>query len=102
MTFVLQDAKGREQTLLSVPRYRFEWQFTYELAKPMDIPAGSTITAVAHYDNSASNPDNPDPTQPVTWGPQATDEMFNPFLEIAVDRRLKQMPFIDFPHPVSP
>ena len=99
MTFTLQDSKGREQTLLSVPRYRFDWQFTYELASPLNIPAGSTIRAVAHYDNSSANPDNPDPNQAVIWGPQATNEMFNPFVEIAVDRRLQQMPFVDFPHP---
>lgn len=86
MTFILEDSKGREQTLLSVPRYKSAWQFTYELAKPLKIPAGSTIKAIAHYDNSSRNPDNPDPNQEVTWGPQATNEMFDPFLEFAVDR----------------
>ena len=43
MTFTLTDPKGREQTLLSVPRYDFQWQFTYELEVPLKIKAGSTI-----------------------------------------------------------
>jgi hypothetical protein len=86
MTFILQDRRGNEQTLLSVPAYRFAWQFTYELATPLKIPAGSTIKAIAHYDNSSRNRDNPAPSQEVTWGPQAENEMFDPFLEFAVDR----------------
>jgi hypothetical protein len=86
ITFALQDRNGREQTLLSVPRYRFDWQFTYELATPLRIPAGSTIKAIGRYDNSSRNPYNPDPNQEVVWGPQATNEMFDPFLEFAYDR----------------
>ena len=86
ITFVLDAGGGREQVLLSVPRYRFAWQFTYELATPLRIAAGSTIKAIAHYDNSARNPENPAPDQEVTWGPQAFNEMFDPFVEIAYDK----------------
>ena len=86
MTFILEEGRGREQTLLSVPRYRSSWQFVYELARPMRIPAGRTIRAVARYDNSSRNPENPDPTQEVIWGPQAHNEMFDPFIEFAFDR----------------
>ena len=87
ITFSVMDSRGREQILLSVPRYRFAWQFVYELATPLRIPAGSTLKAIAHYDNSSMNPENPDPNQEVTWGPQSTNEMFDPFVEIAYERR---------------
>lgn len=90
ITFTLVDRNGREQTLLSVPRYRFGWQFTYELMTPLKIAAGSTIRAVAHYDNSSRNPENPDPNQEVIWGPQAYNEMFDPFVEFAFDRLTMQ------------
>ena len=101
MTFTVRDPKGREQTLFSVPRYQFGWQFSYELATPLKIAAGSTIQAVAHYNNSASNRENPDPSQAVTWGPQATNEMFDPFIEIVYDkRRLQPLEFIGFDHPL--
>jgi hypothetical protein len=85
MTFVLTDPKGNQQTLLSVPHYNPRWQLTYELAKPLKIKRGSVITAYGHFDNSADNPHNPDPRATVKFGPQGTDEMFLPFMEVSVD-----------------
>jgi hypothetical protein len=35
---------------------------------------------------SAKNRNNPDPTQEVFWGEQSWNEMFNPFLEVSVDK----------------
>jgi hypothetical protein len=86
MTFVLVRPNGKEETLLSVPKYNPNWQTTYELVKPMKIPARSTIRAIAHYDNSVKNPRNPAPDQEVKWGPQSINEMFLPFLEVSVDK----------------
>jgi hypothetical protein len=86
MTFTLVDPKGNEQTLLSVPKYDAQWQLTYELEVPLKVRAGSIIRAVAHYDNSTGNRSNPNPNRDVRWGPQSTDEMFGPFLELAYDR----------------
>lgn len=87
MTFVLRYPNGREETLLSVPRYDPNWQISYELAKPLKVPARSIITAVAHYDNSPRNPRNPAPDEEVLWGAQSRNEMFLPFLELSVDDR---------------
>jgi hypothetical protein len=92
MTFTVTDRKGVEQTLLSVPKYSFDWQFAYELASPLKIRAGSTIKAVARYDNSAANRANPDPNQEVIFGQAAANEMFNPFLELTFDRRVISRP----------
>jgi hypothetical protein len=92
MTFSVIDPKGREQTILSVPKYNFSWQFAYELETPLRIKAGSRIKAVAHYDNSAGNRANPDPAQEVLWGPQTLNEMFNPFLELVYDKQILQRP----------
>ncbi|MEQ1759718.1 MAG: hypothetical protein ABL986_15485 [Vicinamibacterales bacterium] len=86
MTFVLTEPNGRQTTLLSVPRYNPHWQLTYELTKPLRIRRGSTITASGHYDNSSMNMHNPDPTSVVKFGPQGTDEMYIPFIEVAVER----------------
>lgn len=86
ITFSLVDGKGRDQPLLHIPQYRFGWQFTYELATPLRLAAGATIKAVAHYDNSSRNRENPDPGQEVVWGPQADNEMFDPFVELAYER----------------
>ena len=75
---------GRIETLLHVPRWDINWQDRYELAEPLRLPAGSTLRAVAHYDNSAANPANPDPGATVLAGPQSTDEMFNGYFDFAL------------------
>jgi peroxiredoxin len=64
-----------KQTLLSVPQYDFNWQSSYRLKEPLHIPQGSIIRCVAHYDNSAANPANPDPKRDVRWGDQTWEEM---------------------------
>src|SRR5262249_57418463 len=61
---------GKTEVLLSVPRFDFNWQSTYRLAQAYAMPRGSRLHCVAHFDNSAQNPNNPDPTQEVTWGDQ--------------------------------
>ena len=66
---------GREEVLLSVPKYDFNWQLTYKLAEPKLLPAGSTLMIVAHYDNSSANRFNPDPSATVKWGEQTWEEM---------------------------
>ena len=66
---------GRKETLLSVPRYNFAWQNSYRLEKAYPMPKGSKLHCVAHYDNSANNPNNPDATEPVIWGEQTWEEM---------------------------
>jgi hypothetical protein len=64
-----------------VPRYDFNWQTNYYLAEPLPVPKGSTIEFVVHYDNSAGNPNNPNPAKYVTWGEQSWDEMMIGFFE---------------------
>ncbi len=66
---------GKRQTLLSVPRYDFNWQNTYRFAEPLSLPKGTRIDCLAHFDNSENNAANPDPTKPVRWGDQTWEEM---------------------------
>ena len=75
MTYIAHYPDGRDETLLSVPKYDFNWQITYELAEPKVLPKGTTIEVIAHYDNSPANKFNPDPTQAVRWGDQTWEEM---------------------------
>jgi peroxiredoxin len=73
--FTAKYPDGREEILLDVPRYDFNWQIVYLLKKPKFMPAGTVIHLDGHFDNSASNPLNPDPKQTVYWGDQTWDEM---------------------------
>jgi len=76
---------GESETLLRVLDYSFSWQLSYELAKPMILPKGTRIQCTAHFDNSANNPNNPDPGKEVAWGDQSRDEMMIGFFSVAVD-----------------
>ncbi len=72
---------GGEEILLRVPDYDFSWQTRYVLAVPKRLPAGTKLVATGSWDNSASNPTNPDPSSTVSWGQQTDDEMMIGFFE---------------------
>lgn len=74
---------GTHEVLLSVPRYNFNWQHSYRLAQPKQIPAGTRILCTGGFDNSKYNPDNPDPNQSVRWGDQSFEEMFIGFMSVS-------------------
>src|SRR6266566_182072 len=76
---------GRTEKLLSVPKYDFNWQTTYALARPLDLPAGTRLESIAGFDNSVNNAFNPDPGATVKWGDQTTEEMHIAFLELVID-----------------
>ena len=50
------------------------------------------VDLVAHYDNSAKNKRNPDPTREVHFGEQTWDEMMNGFFDMTVDNQKVSAP----------
>jgi hypothetical protein len=93
MKYLLTEPDGREEVLLDVPKYDFNWQLYYELQTPRKIPAGSKVTVVSLFDNSAGNRYNPAPEKEVFWSEQSWDEMYAPQARITVDsRELKTAP----------
>jgi hypothetical protein len=66
---------GEPEVALSVPAYDFGWQSYYTLSQPRDLPKGTRIDCIAHFDNSKENLANPDPTKAVRWGDQTYEEM---------------------------
>ena len=75
---------GESEILLTVPKYDFNWQLTYYLKEPKVLPAGTVLECLAHYDNSANNPSNPNPNAEVWWGDQTWDEMLAGFVDLAM------------------
>ncbi len=71
---------GKQEMLLALPRYNFNWQYEYFLKEPLKVPAGSKIVAKWTYDNSARNPGNPDATKTVYEGEQTSSEMMATYL----------------------
>jgi hypothetical protein len=81
MAFRAHYPDGKTETLLLIPNYNFNWQMAYTWAPgKKKLPKGTRLEAVAHYDNSAFNPYNPDPKATVRDGRQTFHEMMNGFV----------------------
>lgn len=80
VSFKATTPDGTTDELLTVPAYSFDWQMAYELAGPRRFPKGTRLDVTAHFDNSAWNPWNPDPTKAVGFGLQTTQEMLYCFV----------------------
>ena len=82
MTVTFPD--GRTQDLIKIDNWDFNWQYSYYFEKPLDLPKGSVVKVVAHYDNSAGNPRRPKEMKPeeVRWGEATTDEMCIGFIGV--------------------
>jgi mono/diheme cytochrome c family protein len=66
---------GKEEMLLSLPKYDFNWQRDYDPVEPILVTKGTKLVATWVFDNSENNRANPDPTIDVTWGEQSHEEM---------------------------
>ncbi|MBI1319319.1 MAG: redoxin domain-containing protein [Candidatus Hydrogenedens sp.] len=76
MSFFAKLPDGKEETLLRIPNYSFDWQLAYSYVPGAKLfPKGTTLKTVSHYDNSAFNPYNPDPSDRVQYGDQTVNEM---------------------------
>ena len=86
---------GRQQTLINVPAYDFNWQLFYYPKTRVSLPRGTRIDLVAHYDNSPANRSNPDPARKVTFGEASTDEMMFGMFEFVADEGVSPKPATD-------
>ena len=76
MRFYADYPDGTNEELINIAKYDYAWQWAYTYEDPKFMPAGTKLTAVGAFDNSAQNPSNPDPSIDVGWGQQSWDEMF--------------------------
>jgi hypothetical protein len=81
--YIAEYPDGTSETLLSIPRYDFNWQFVYEPAEPVVLPEGTTVHCIALFDNSVNNPDNPDPGAIVKFGEPTVDEMMLGWMDVS-------------------
>ena len=65
-------------------RFNFAWMNNYiyaEDAAPV-LPKGTVLRLSAWHDNTAANPNNPDPNQWVGWGDRTIDEMAHAWVNV--------------------
>ena len=79
---------GEKEILLNVPQYSFNWQLEFVLDRPKVLPKGTKLECTERFDNSKSNPENPDPTKTVIWGQQSFDEMVVCMFNVAFDAKI--------------
>ena len=74
---------GKTVTLLHIKHWNFDWQEAYRLVEPLHLPKGTTLTMRYTYNNSSSNPRNPNaPPRRVRFGPSSSDEMAELHFEV--------------------
>ena len=75
---------GSRKMLARVDKYDHSWQINYEFAEaaaPL-LPQGTMLMITSTWDNTADNPNNPDPRQWVVFGQRGVDEMSHLWLGI--------------------
>jgi len=82
MEAILPD--GTTRMLSYVDHFNFNWMNNYiytDDAAPV-LPKGTILRITAWYDNTTSNPNNPDPNQWVGYGDRTIDEMGHAWVNI--------------------
>lgn len=75
---------GNREVLAFVDNFQWNWQINYTFADdaaPL-VPKGTVVITRAWHDNTANNPNNPDPTQWVGWGDRTVDEMAHNWVDV--------------------
>ena len=74
---VYAENNGDTIPIISIPDWDFNWQNFYQPEYMLKLPQGYTVHAYATYDNTSSNPLNPNnPPQNMYWCDYTTCEMF--------------------------
>lgn len=78
---------GERRALIWVRDWDFNWQDTYALAEPIELPQGTRLEVLAYYDNTAGNPRNPySPPQTVPYGQGSSEEMCLVGVQVALEQ----------------
>jgi len=75
---------GRKEVLSAVNNFQWKWHVNYIYANnaaPL-LPKGTVLVFTAWHDNTADNPNNPDPRQWVGWGDRTVDEMAHAWVDL--------------------
>lgn len=76
---------GRDETLLHVNRYNYDWQVFYYPEELIRLPAGTVLECIALMDNSHENPKNPEPHATVVPGDQTYQEKMVGWIDYTID-----------------
>ena len=74
---------GSRRALIRITDWDMNWQDRYLYANPFWLPAGTRLSLEYVFDNSESNPRNPDrPPTRAAWGWRSSDEMADLWIQV--------------------
>ena len=76
---------GQTEVVSSISDWSATWHHSHLFepdAAPL-LPAGAVLVIKQWYDNTANNPNNPDPRQWVAWGQRTADEMTHAWIAVS-------------------
>jgi hypothetical protein len=75
---------GRRELLSMVNNFQWNWHVNYIYADSVAplLPKGTVLVFTAYHDNTAANPNNPDPAQWVGYGDRTVDEMAHVWVDV--------------------
>ena len=74
---------GTTKPLIEIADWDFRWQHVYRFVTPLRLPKGTTLSMQYVYDNSPSNPRNPQvPPRRARWGQRSSDEMGDLWIQV--------------------
>jgi hypothetical protein len=75
---------GRKEVLSAVNNFQWNWHVNYVYADDVAplLPKGTVLVFTSWHDNTANNPNNPDPRQWVGWGDRTVDEMSHCWVDV--------------------
>src|SRR5262249_46977656 len=74
---------GSSKRLLLIKDWDFRWQHVYRFVTPLALPKGTRLSMEYVYDNSPSNPRNPErPPKRARWGQRSADEMGDLWIQV--------------------
>jgi mono/diheme cytochrome c family protein len=88
---------GSRKWILLIKSWDFFWQFNYTLKEPLHLPKGTELAIRYTYDNSESNPVNPNqPPRRVRFGAASSDEMGEFWLQVLASESDQAILAVDF------
>jgi Flp pilus assembly protein TadD/mono/diheme cytochrome c family protein len=86
---------GTARRLILIRDWDFRWQHVYRYVTPLSLPRGTTLSMQYVYDNSSSNPRNPErPPKRARWGQRSADEMGDLWIQV-LTRNPKDLATLD-------
>lgn len=85
-------ADGSALCLISIDDWDSHWQGLYSFKEPVAIASGAQLNLTAYYNNSLTNPENPNyPPKAVRHGERTTDETCLAYIKYTLDSESREL-----------